>query len=93
MVLQATLHPLNTLQYCLGGRDGDHSGAMESAHSSVRDEPCSKPAPPTITTKGMFEALGGEEDGVLSPNVAVVLVIVLLAGDVESGPSCVICGT
>ena len=42
---------------------------MESTHSSVGDEHCSKLALPTITPE-MFEALGGEEDGVLGSDVA-----------------------
>ena len=43
---------------------------MESVHSSVGDEHCSKPTQSTISPREMFEAVSGEENGLFGPNAA-----------------------
>ena len=66
---------------------------MESVHSSVGDEHSSKVALPTIAPREMSEALGGECLVLMQlVFLVVVLMIVLLAGDIESDPglNCVI---
>ena len=59
---------------------------MESVHSSVGDEHCSKVALPTIGPREMSEALGGEEDGVLGPDAGGVSCG--CAGDSATGRQC-----
>ena len=72
---------------------------MRSAHSRVGDERVALlQALPTIALEGMFQALGGDRDGMLCPSVAGICCSLTgdnasLASDVESNPSCVICRT